>query len=110
MYIDQSVYPDLDTPPRELRTLEEKADYVHRICSAWDFYIHPEPETFQLFSGWKDVFDEYPFDTSPSYHAFREWFKWEPIPMPLGMPFPEPLYRTLDRLEGRGEDPCERMV
>ena len=110
MYIDQSVYPDLDIAPQILVTDEARADYVHRICTAWDFHIHPEPETFQLFSGWKEVFDRYPVVTSPGYHTFRECFGWEPVPVPEGLDFPEPLYVALDRLEGRPEDPCIGMI
>jgi hypothetical protein len=110
MYIDGSVYPDVENPPKELLSKEAKADYVHRICSAWDFHIHPEPETFALFSTWKEVFDEFPITTSPAYHAFRAWFGWEPLPRPTGVAHAEPLYLTLDRLEERKEDPCERWV
>lgn len=110
MYIDGTVYPDLAKPPTVLETPEDKADYVHRICAAWDFHVHPDPETFELFSGWKDVFDRFPISTSPAYHAFRAWFGWEPIPYPVGLPAPTPLYVHLDRLEGRGEDPCEGMI
>lgn len=110
MYIDHSVYPDLDEPPMTLDTIEDKADYVHRICAAWDFHIHPEPETFELFSGWKEVFDRFPIPTSPAYHAFRAWFKWEPVPYPEGLPPPRLVYRILDAIEGRDEDPCEHMI
>jgi hypothetical protein len=110
IYIDHSVYPDLPDPPESLETPEDKADYVHRVCAAWDFHILPEPETFDLFSGWKDVFDRFPIPTSPAYHAFRAWFGWEPVPMPLDVPPPTPLYVHLDRLEGRAEDPCEGMI
>jgi hypothetical protein len=74
VYIDHSVYLDLADPPDVLETMEERADYVHRICSAWDFHVHPEPETFELFSQWKEVFDCFPIPTSPAYHAFRAWF------------------------------------
>lgn len=108
MYIDQSVYPDIE-PPTELRTFEEKADYLHRICSAWDFRIHPERETFVLFKGWKEIFDMFPLVASPAYHAFRSWYGWEAIPRPPGLACAEPLYVTLDRIEDR-EDPCENMV
>ncbi len=108
MYIDQSVYPDME-PPTELLTLEAKADYLHRICAAWDFRIHPEPETFALFRGWKEVFDRFPLPASPAYHAFRAWYGWEAFPRPSEIPCAEPLYVTLDRIEGR-EDPCENMV
>jgi hypothetical protein len=37
MYIDYSVYPDIDMPTEELLSPEARADYVHRIVSAWDF-------------------------------------------------------------------------
>ena len=104
MYIDQSLYPDLDVPPSRLATNEDKADYVHRVCTAWDFYIHPEPETFKLLSSWKEVFDLFPITTSPAYHAFRQWFGWEAADVPLGILPHEALYIHLDRLEGREQD------
>lgn len=107
-YIDQSVYPDLAEPPAVLHSPEAKADYVHRVCTAWDFHIHPEPRTFELLSGWKDVFDRFAFPTSPAYRAFRAWFGWEPVPTHL--PGPTPLYVHHDRVEGRLDDPCESMV
>src|SRR5947209_8076673 len=108
--IDPTVYPDLDEPPTTLDSPEEKADYIHRICSAWDFGIDPDPETFDLFSGWKDVFDRFPVLTSPAYHAMRMWFGWEPLPYPTGLPAPVPRWVHLDRLEGRDDDPCEAMI
>ena len=92
------------------RIVEAKADYVHRICSAWDYGVHPDPETFTLLARWKDVFDRYPILTSPAYHAFRAWFQWEPYPAPPGLLPPTPRWVHLDRLEGRDEDPCERMI
>lgn len=110
MFIDASVYPDLDEPPRELVSLEDRADYVARICAAWDFYILPHDETFALFAGWKDVFDRFPLPASPAYHAFRSWYGWERVPMPPGIIGPEPRYAELDRLEGRPPDPCEGTV
>ncbi len=110
MYIDHSVYPDLDYPPDDLTTMEDRADYVHRICTAWDFHIHPERETFNLFSDWKDVFDRYPVVTSVGYNTFRACFGWERVPIPPGLHFPKPLSTVLDKLEGRGEDPCSRMI
>lgn len=108
--IDASVYPDLDEPPTVLETAEAKADYVHRICSAWDHGVHPEPEVFQLLARWKAIFDDYPVATSPAYHAFRTWFRWEPVAFPARVSPPTPRYMHLDRLEGRGDDPCERMI
>lgn len=110
MHIDTSVYPDVDTPPQALDSVEERADYVHRVCSAWDYGIPPDAETFALFSGWKDVFDRFPLVTSPAYHAMRTWFRWEPVPIPLGLHAPTPRYVEYDRLEGRDEDPCEHRI
>lgn len=109
-FIDHSVYPDLSDPPTSLDTPEDKADYVHRICAAWDFHVHPEPETFALLSDWKEIFDRFPILTSPAYHAFRAWFGWAPLPMRTDLPAPTPVYVHLDRLEERMEDPCERMI
>jgi len=72
--------------------------------------VHPEPETFTLFGRWKEVFDRLPVLTSPAYHAFRTWFRWEPMAFPTTVSPPTPRYRILDQLEGRDEDPCERMI
>ena len=77
--IDGSVYPDLDEPPTELRHPAEMADYVHRVCAAWDFGIVPDRETFALFRSWSSVFDRYLLPASPAYHAFRSWFGWPPV-------------------------------
>jgi hypothetical protein len=110
MRLDLSVYPDLEIPPGELNSLGDKADYIHRICSAWDFGIHPEQETFQLLADWRDVFDRFPVLTSPAYHAMRAWFGWNPIPYPRNVPAPLPRWVHLDRIEERGPDPCEAMI
>lgn len=108
MYIDHSVYPDVTVPPTELLSLEAKADYVHRIVSAWDFGITPEPETVALFSTWKEVFDAYPIETLPTMHS-ASGSDGRPVPLPPRIHLPEPRYRELDRLEGRA-DPCKTMV
>jgi len=110
MYIDHSVYPDVDDPPDRLETDYDRADYIQRICAAWDFHILPEPQTFELFAGWKDIFDRFPLAISPAYHAFRAWFGWEPVAVPSGLTGPMPYYVRLDRLEGRPPDPCENMI
>jgi hypothetical protein len=83
---------------------------VHRICSAWDYGVPPEPATLRLFSGWKDIFDRFPIVTSPAYHALRLWFQWEPVRLPPGLHPPMPRYVEYDRIEGRGEDPCEHWI
>ena len=110
MFIDHSVYPDLDSPPVSLNTPEDQADYVHRICCAWDFGIHPDPETFALFATWKEIFDRFPIPTSLAYLAMRIWFCWEPMEYPEGIAAPTLRWEHRDRIEGRGPDPCERMI
>lgn len=110
MHIDGSVYPDLESPPASLNTPEDRADYVHRVCAAWDYGVPPSDETISLFSGWREVFDRFPFVTSPAYHAIRQWFRWPPAPVAPGLHPPTPRYREYDRVEGRGEDPCEAWI
>jgi hypothetical protein len=109
-FIDQSVYPDADVPPADFASDGERADYVHRICAAWDYGIHPDPQTFNLFSAWKDIFDRFPIATSPAYHAMRAWFGWSAVPYPKNVPAPVPRWVHMDRFEGRDADPCEHMI
>jgi len=110
MHIDHSLFPEVTQPPTEILGREAKADYVHRVCSAWDFRIHPEPETFELLSKWRDVFDDFPLPASPAYHTFRAWFGWSAVPGVEPALAPTPHYKVLDQLEGRPEDPCEEMI
>lgn len=110
MHIDHSVYPDLDHPPDVLETDYDKADYVHRVCTAWDHGVPPDHETFELFRGWKEIFDRFPIETSPAYHAMRAWFDWAPVDIPPGLHAPAPPWLHMDRLEGRPDDPCENMI
>jgi hypothetical protein len=108
-YIDQSLYPEYADPPETLGTQEERADYVHRVCSAWDFDIYPERDTFALLRTWKDVFDRFPMPESPAYHTFRQIFGWEDVPL-VKNPHVRLTYEILDRLEGREPDPFVRLV
>ena len=110
MHIDHSLYPEFDCPPDVLESDGDKADYVHRVCTAWDLGIHPDPETFELLRQWKDIFDRFPVLTSPGYHAMRAWFGWEALQWPKDIPPPTPQWVHLDRLEGRDKDPCEEMI
>lgn len=105
MKLDHSVYPDLDSPPRELATPEEKADYLHRICGQWDYGIVPEPETFAQFAQWKDIFDRFPVRHSAAYHTFRFLFGWNPI---AGQSL-RAGYELDDLKEGRS-DPCANWI
>jgi hypothetical protein len=103
VHIDASVYPDV-TPPSAFSNDYERADYVQRICAAWDFGIVPDDQTFELFQGWRSVFDEFPLIHSPAYATFRAWFGW---PHVAGSVL-RADYERLDRAEGR-TDPCAMM-
>lgn len=104
MDLDGTVYPDLAEPPHELTTDYERADYVARICGAWDFGVFPTRETFALFAGWRDIFDRFPVLTSSAYAAFRSWYRWPRMP---GMSV---LYADYERMEEPGRvDPCAHL-
>ena len=105
--LDQSVYPDEARPPVALPTPEAKADYLHRICAAFDFGVFPERADWRRFAEWRAIFDAYPLPDSPAYHVFRAWYGWEPVPR--GWSGVEARWRIQDRREGR-EDPCEHSV
>lgn len=105
MYIDESVYPDLDAPT-ELHSPGDRADYVQRICAAWDFGLVPERATFQLFRGWEYIFDQFSLPHSPAYHAFRAWFGWSATERGFLV---ELVSERLDQREGR-EDPCALLL
>lgn len=106
MEIDASVYPDSE-PPSEPWTEEQMADYVHRICSAFDFGIPPGGQTIRLFSAWRRIFDRHVLSHSPAYHAFRAFYGWPPVERLR--PLAEPGYVKLDAAEGR-EDPFADRV
>jgi hypothetical protein len=40
----------------------------------------------------------------------RQWFGWEPVSVPPGLQAPVPRYVVYDRIENRGEDPCEHLI
>lgn len=107
MNIDHSVYPDVHPPPRDLPTLADKMDYLHRICGAFDFGIFPEESDWQAFAAWKEVFDRFPLADSPGYHTFRHWYGWEPVKPERRLG--PPAWKLSDLREGRG-DPCENLV
>lgn len=105
MNLDGSVYPDLEEPPSDLPTDEDKADYVARICGAWDHGVLPDRRTFELLSGWREIFERFPITDSPAFHAFCERFGW---PHGTGRIF-RAQYEILDAREGR-TDPCQGMI
>lgn len=106
IYINGAVYPDMD-PPVNFQDDFERADYVHRICTAFDFGTSVERKTFQLMAHWREIFDRFPVLNSPGYHALRCLFGWPEIP--FRTMHREPYYLILDAEEGR-TDPCEDLI
>ena len=88
-------------------TTAAHADYLHRVCAAFDLGNFPEREDWERFAGWQAVFDAYPLPDSPAYHTFRAWFRWPPVA--YGTCGLTPPWRVQDLQEGRG-DPCEHSV
>ena len=104
--VDASVYPDRDAPT-EFVTDDERAEYIHRVVSAFDFGVVPDEPTLALFSQWRATFDRFPLPTSSAYHALRVYFGWPPIDRLPSLA--EPTYMKFDRLEGR-IDPCDNAL
>ncbi len=106
MNIDRSVYPDVDHGD-DFEDDGDRADYVMRICAAWDYGVPPLRETVELFGEWRRVFDRFPLLHSRSYHAFRATFGWSTLEIPES-----PLatrWEQMDAREGR-DDPMRDLT
>ena len=99
--IDASLYPEFDEAPNPT-TLEERADYVHRVCTSWDFGVTPGDDALDGLRAWKDAFDFIPLLRSPAYHAFRRLYGWEA--MEHEEPLIEERWERMDALAGRPPD------
>ncbi len=104
--IDHSVYPDV-AHGDDFEDDFDRADYLHRVCTSWDFGVPPEHYTVTLLRGWRTVFDRFPVSASPAYHAFRAHFGWSAVPMDLCLSTAN--WEMLDALEGR-DDPFRDCV
>lgn len=104
--IDTSLYPD-ERAPSDLSDERVAADYVHRVCGAYDFGIPPSPGVVATLRMLRPIFDKYPVSGSIGYHALRRWFGWEELASPV-----PPVLRCEQRdlLEGRALDPCLQQI
>lgn len=86
-WIDGTLYPDTDIPER-LEGLEERIDFLARLCSAWDFGVLPYAETVREIrkSEWRESIDACRLLTSPAYHLLRRWHNLPSLPY-LGQRF-----------------------
>lgn len=73
-WIDGTLYPDTDIPD-QVETLDDRVDFLARLCSSWDFGVLPEHETITEIRGvaWRDAVDACRLLTSPTYHLVRKW-------------------------------------
>lgn len=79
--IDGTLYPDID-PPDKLVTLEDRIDFLSRLCSAWDFGLLPDADVVEAIrrSDWREAVDACRLLTSPTYHLLRKWHGLETLP------------------------------
>ncbi len=80
-WIDGSLYPDTEVPDR-LDTIEEKIDFLVRLCGAWDFGILPELETVAEIRKpeWREAVDETRTLSSLAYSLLRVWHGLAELP------------------------------
>ncbi len=73
-WIDGSLYPDVEVP-EELVTLEDRIDFLARLCAAWDFGVLPEADTIEEIRRpeWREAVEATRLLTSPAYHLVRKW-------------------------------------
>ena len=102
MELDYSLYPELEEGefPVALTTPQEQADYIQRVCAAWDFYgLCPDTATRAMMAGWREAFEAFPLAHSPGYGALCELFGFRSAP---AAPYPQWLrWEEQDRTDGR---------
>lgn len=76
-----SLYPDRETP-QTLDTLEDRVDFLVRLCGAWDFGILPIRATVEEVRRpeWTEAVDQCRMLTSPVYRLLRKWHGLERLP------------------------------
>lgn len=80
-WIDGALYPDLD-PPAALESLEDRVDFLARLCAAWDFGRLPDPQVVAEVRRpeWRAAVEACRLLTSPTYHLVRSWHGLPPLP------------------------------
>lgn len=80
-WIDGTLFPDTEIPDT-VETLEDRVDFLSRLCSAWDFGVLPEPETVDEIRkpDWREAVDACRLLTSPVYHLLRKWHGLPALP------------------------------
>lgn len=87
-WIDGALYPDTEVP-ESIDTLDERVDFLARLCGAWDFGVLPEEASITEIRrpSWRQAVDACQLLTSPTYHLVREWHGLPSVPY-LGQDLP----------------------
>ena len=87
-WIDGALYPDTD-PPEDLIDVADRADFLVRLCAAWDFGTLPDPALVARTRQpeWREAVDACQLLTSPVYHLLRKWHGLPVLPY-LGQQIP----------------------
>ena len=80
-WIDGTLYPDTEIPG-EIHSLQDRVDFLSRLCSAWDFGVLPERVTVDEIRRpeWCEAVDACQLLTSPVYHLVRRWHGLPELP------------------------------
>lgn len=80
-WIDGSLYPEIDVP-ESLDSIEDKIDFIARVCGAWDFGIFPELDTLAEIRKpeWRTAVDETELLSSLAYDLLRFWHGLPELP------------------------------
>ena len=81
VWIDGTLYPDREAP-EALATVDERVDFLARLCGAWDFGVLPELRSIAEVRRpeWREAVDACRLLTSATYHLLRTWHGLEPLP------------------------------
>ena len=82
IWLDGTLYPDLDQPPVALNTHAEQVDFIARLCAAWDFGVLPSMNTIREVRRpeWRAAVNDCLLLTSHSYHLLRQWHDLPAVP------------------------------
>jgi hypothetical protein len=80
-WIDSALYPGVD-PPNALSNLDDRIDFLARLCAAWDVGLLPEAQTLAEIRKpeWRNAVDECQLLTSPTHHLLRMWHDLPVLP------------------------------
>ncbi len=85
--IDGTLYPDV-APPARLGTDADRADFITRLCAAWDFGIVPDRETLVevMRPSWRSAVDLGQVLSSASYRFLRRRHGLPNLPFLVDVP------------------------